>query len=199
MINKEYLTKAKQREIIREWEEGEEIKDIAVNIQEPTKLVNDFLKNNGYETNNYKYGYEVHGHIQYANYFNLYEHQIVMMKELKIKVGDIKKYLVHHLQKDSKQDNDITNLWLFWDKSIHRVYHGMLERGEVGQDIDSIYLFTKEYMYNVLADLQRDRQECIIFSDQEFQEIEKDINTYMKLVEKLYKKQKKILVSVETN
>ena len=107
--------------------------------------------------------------------------------------------MVHHLQKDSKQDNDITNLWLLWDKSIHRVYHGMLERGEVGQDIDSIYLFTKEYMYNVLADLQRDRQECIIFSDQQFQEIEKDINTYMKLVEKLYKKQKKILVSVETN
>ena len=45
MINKEYLTKAKQREIIKEWEEGEEIKDIADNIQEPTKLVNDFLKN----------------------------------------------------------------------------------------------------------------------------------------------------------
>lgn len=191
MINKQYLTQQKQREIIREYEEGEEIKSISDNIQEPTKLVNDFLNSNGYNANNYKYGYEVHGHIQYANYFNLYEHQYVMMRELKIKVGDIKKYLVHHLKKDSKQDNDITNLWLFWDRAIHKVYHGMLDRGEIGQTIDDLYLFTKEYMYNVLADLQADRKECIMFSEKEFQEIEKDINTYLKLVDKLYKKTKK--------
>lgn len=199
MINKQYLTQQKQREIIREYKKGEEIKNISDNIQEPITIVNNFLKDNGYVAKEFKYANEVHGHIQYANYYSLYEHQYVMMKELKIRVGDIKKYLVHHLNKDSKQDNNITNLWLFWDRAVHKIYHGMLDRGEVGQDIDSVYLFTKEYMYNVLADLQRDRQECIIFSDQEFQEIEKDINTYLKLVEKLYKKQKKILVSVETN
>lgn len=53
-----------------------------------------------------------------------------------------------------------------------------------------IYVVTKEYMYNVLADLQADRKECIMFSEKEFQN-EKDINTYLKLVDKLYKKTKK--------
>lgn len=191
MIKKQYLSKKKQAEIIKRFKAGQKVKDISNVLEEPTKIVSDFLEENGYKTKK-KYAYEVHGHIQLANFYNLYEHQYVMLKELKLKVGEVRKYVIHH-QNFDKKDNNISNLWLFFDQHMHMLWHTLLESKEVENSIDNIYLFTKECIYKMLADLQADRKECIMFSVKQFQEIELEINTYLKRVEKLYKIAKKML------
>lgn len=191
MVNKQYLSKKKQEEILRLFGEGKTIKNISNSVQEPAKIVSDFLEQHGHKID-YKYAYEVHGHIQLAHFHNLYEHQYVAMKELKLKIGEVRKYIIHH-QNFNKQDNNISNLWLFYDQQMHILWHTLLRNEEVEQTLDDIYIFTKEYTYKMLADLQADIKECIIFSEQEFREIEQEINTYLKRVQKLYKIAKKML------
>lgn len=50
MIKKQYLSKKKQAEIIKRFKAGQKVKDISNVLEEPTKIVSDFLEENGYKT-----------------------------------------------------------------------------------------------------------------------------------------------------
>lgn len=91
------------------------------------------------------------GHIQLSDcdvYFkNCYIHQYVICMELDTDIKDINKYIVHHMNED-KENNDVSNLWLFFDTNNHISYHQALLRGEEVE----LMKFTLDYIESILND-----------------------------------------------
>ena len=192
MIDKiKYLTKDKKDNILGLYLGGIKIPHIAEMVDEPKIIVKEYLEQEGFYTK-YKYFGTVHGHIQYTDYYSAYEHQFMMSRELKENIFTIKRYYVHH-SNGIKTDNQFKNLWLFYDNATHQYYHALYSRGEIGTDIDSLYMFCLSRAEDYLSDLERDREEEVMFNQMEFDEIEQDIRNYISLLKKVYNKQKKLL------
>jgi hypothetical protein len=108
------------------------------------------------------------GHIQFTGmdlyYPNVYLHQYVVCKELNVDIGQVKKYIVHHVDQN-KGNNDISNLWLFYDIASHIAYHQAIKHGVV-----DIKEFTEDYIESIL---DVDNQE--------------EIKQYIEVLEKLQK------------
>lgn len=90
---------------------------------------------------------EKRGHIQLVNdlYFNnCYLHQYVIVKMLGVEMEQVQKYIIHHLD-FIKDNNDISNLWIFYDQASHMGYHQGIKHG----DID-IKEFNKNYIESII-------------------------------------------------
>jgi len=87
------------------------------------------------------------GHIQLINdvYFNnCYLHQYVICKELDLDIKEVQKYIIHHIDQN-KGNNDISNLWVFYDIASHIAYHQVLKHGDV-----DIKQFTENYIESII-------------------------------------------------
>lgn len=73
---------------------------------------------------------EAHGHIRLSRsdvyYSNVYQHQYVVHKAFDIQMEVIGKYIIHHIDSE-KHNNDINNLWIFFNSALHREFHVELE------------------------------------------------------------------------
>ena len=186
----EYLTQKEKEVILKLYIlEGVDIPDIAELIDEPKRVIKEYLEQEGFYTKYQYYGI-VHGHIQLTDFYSAYLHQFIMMKELKTDIFTIKRYYIHH-KNICKTDNSFSNLWLFLDNQTHQFYHTLYSRGEIGNDIDSLYMFCINRAEDYLSDLERDREEEVMFNQKQFDEIESNIINYISLIKKMYKKQKK--------
>lgn len=90
------------------------------------------------------------GHVQLVNdlYFNnCYLHQYNVCKELNIEMEQVQKYIVHH-EDMNKGNNDILNLWLFYNQALHQAYHMELKHN-VNLDIKE---FTLNYVDSIITD-----------------------------------------------
>ena len=90
------------------------------------------------------------GHIQLVNdlYFNnCYLHQYIVLKELNLDIKQVQQYIIHHINQD-KANNDINNLWIFYDRAVHLAYHQAIKRDP---NID-IKQFTKDYIESIITD-----------------------------------------------
>lgn len=88
---------------------------------------------------------EAHGHIRLSRsdvyYSNVYQHQYVVHKAFDIQMEVIGKYIIHHIDSE-KHNNDIKNLWIFFNSALHREFHVELENNP---NI-SINKFTKNWI-----------------------------------------------------
>lgn len=87
------------------------------------------------------------GHYQLTNdvYFdNCYMHQYVVCKSLEIPMEQVQKYIVHHID-ENKSNNDILNLWVFYNQALHQAYH-QISKKDVNVDIKE---FTLEYIESI--------------------------------------------------
>lgn len=117
------------------------------------------------------------GHIQLTNdvlFKNCYLHQYVVCKELDIPMEQVQRYVVHH-QDEIKQNNNITNLWIFYDIPSHVEYHQKLKTNP-NTDIEK---FTLEYLKKILNKKNVD-----------------EIKQYTEILDKLKKAKKNTLVVV---
>ena len=171
------------------YNKGVKINRIAKAVDEPIFVVKEYMESMGAEIKG-QYYYQVHGHIQLTDYYNSYLHQYIMSKELGISIQDVKKYCIHHVD-GNKLDNNITNLWVFFDGATHMLYHSMSE--EVGNSLDELYIFTLDQTEVDLKNIDDDLEQGIVSHD-EYISIKQDINNYMQLITQLFKKQKKILL-----
>lgn len=91
----------------------------------------------------------VHGHIRINTsdlyYKNVYLHQYMVHKAFNISMKTVSKYVIHHISLD-KHNNDVSNLWLFYNQQLHREFHIELEKNK---DI-SISIFTKNWIEDTL-------------------------------------------------
>ncbi len=88
------------------------------------------------------------GHVMLCNdlYFDsVYLHQYILAQELGIKIEEIRQYTIHHIDLN-KSNNDINNLWVFYDASSHIAYHMLLKR-DAKADIKE---FTLDYAEGIL-------------------------------------------------
>ena len=87
------------------------------------------------------------GHVQLVNdlYFNnCYLHQYNICKSLDVEMEQVQKYIIHHQDQD-KGNNDISNLFIFYNQAIHMAYHQAIKHG----DID-IKEFTLNYVDSIM-------------------------------------------------
>lgn len=111
------------------------------------------------------------GHIQLTNdlYFNnCYLHQYVVAKELDLDIKEVQKYIVHH-EDMNKGNNNINNLWIFFDRAVHLSYHQAIKHNK---DID-IKSFTMDYIESII-----DNKNNI------------EVKQYLKILDKLLEVQK---------
>lgn len=90
------------------------------------------------------------GHYQLTNdiYFDrCYIHQYIVCKELDLDIEEVQKYIIHHIDQN-KGNNDIDNLWIFYDQAIHQAYHQSLKHNT---NID-IRQFTMDYTESIITD-----------------------------------------------
>ena len=90
------------------------------------------------------------GHIQLVNdlYFNnCYLHQYIVLKELNLDIKQVQQYIIHHIDQN-KANNDINNLFIFYDRAVHLAYHQAIKH-----DPDTnIKQFTKDYIESIITD-----------------------------------------------
>ena len=75
----------------------------------------------------------------------------------------VQKYIVHHIDED-KSNNDIENLWIFYNQALHQAYHQVIKK-DANVDIKE---FTLEYIDNIADDKNAD-----------------DIKLYLQILDKL--------------
>ena len=187
----DYLTKQQKTKITKEYNKGIGINKIAEDIEEPKRVVKEYLEANGAIVQ-HEYQAEVHGHIQFTDFYSSYKHQYIMAKELETDIFTIKRYYVHH-KNGVKTDNSIGNLWLFYDNATHIFYHSLYSKGEISNSLDELYLFNYNRVKDYLDDLKLDREQEVLFNQEEFDRIEEELNTYLYLIKKLYNIQKELL------
>lgn len=89
------------------------------------------------------------GYLQFSScypYFpHKYWHQYVLSKELQVDIDLISKYIIHHVDED-KTNNDIDNLFIFYDKASHKMWHKISKYDET---ID-IKTFNNEYIDDLI-------------------------------------------------
>lgn len=118
------------------------------------------------------------GHIQFTGmdlyYPNIYYHQYVVAKELDLDIVEVQKYIIHHIDQN-KGNNNISNLWIFYDTACHIAYHQAIKHNP---NID-IKQFTMDYI------------EGIINKDNS-----KQIKDYLDMLDKLQKAKNKKCLSI---
>ncbi|MDR3594236.1 HNH endonuclease [Clostridium sp.] len=129
------------------------IKSLAVMLENQYAMYElmDYIKNDLNISDDYiwrckdTYLCETHGHIRLSRsdvyYSNVYQHQYVVHKAFDIPMEVIGKYIIHHIDSD-KHNNNINNLWIFFNPSLHRAFHIELEKNP---NI-SISKFTKNWI-----------------------------------------------------
>lgn len=89
------------------------------------------------------------GHVQLTNmdiyYPNIYLHQYVIHKELNVEIDEVQKYIIHHIDQN-KGNNDISNLWIFYNQAVHQAYHQAIKHNP---NID-IKQFTMDYVEGII-------------------------------------------------
>jgi len=78
-------------------------------------------------------------------YSNTYYHQYVVHKELRIELEHVQKYQVHHIDLN-RLNNDISNLFIFYDRVMHQKFHYVLTKYS---EID-IFKYAFRYMNEFL-------------------------------------------------
>lgn len=115
------------------------------------------------------------GYLQISNrdlYFaNKYYHQYVVCKELNVDISKIERYIIHHIDED-KTNNEIDNLFIFYDKASHQAFHKI---AEFNKDVD-INTLNAEYIENLLCEENAE-------SIKEYLEILHKKNTHQSLAE----------------
>ena len=114
------------------------------------------------------------GYIRYKDYYNIYEHQFVICRELGIKVKDIGKYTVHHRDK-CKTNNRIDNLHLFFNAEMHTVWHWIEEKEPKSDIIQFTYDWIEKKVEQDISNKER-----------------KDLREYIRLINIQINKQKNI-------
>lgn len=90
------------------------------------------------------------GHVQLTNdvfFNNCYLHQYIVAKELNISMEEVQKYIIHHQDQD-KGNNNIDNLFIFYDRAVHLSYHQTIKHNP---NID-IKQFTMDYVDSIITD-----------------------------------------------
>lgn len=88
------------------------------------------------------------GHIQLTNdlfFDRCYLHQYILCQELELDMEQIQEYVIHHIDQD-KGNNDIENLWTFYDVASHTAYHQAIKHNT---DIN-IKEFTENYVESII-------------------------------------------------
>lgn len=88
------------------------------------------------------------GHVQIINdvhFNNKYYHQYVVTKELGLDIEEVDKYIIHHID-ENKGNNDINNLFIFYDTSSHIAFHQALKHNK-NLDIEQ---FNNEYIDTII-------------------------------------------------
>lgn len=119
------------------------------------------------------------GHIQLINdlYFNnCYLHQYIVVKELDLDMEQIQKYIVHHIDQD-KGNNNITNLWIFYDTGSHIAYHQAIKHNKD----TNIKEFTENYIESIINSKNAE-----------------EIKHYLAIVDKLQKRKNAYLLASES-
>ena len=116
-----------------------------------------YLKNYlGYEKNEIYHGEAEYivkmprGHVQILNddfYNNTYLHQLVIARALDISVEELKdrNYVIHHVD-TIKDNNDLSNLYIFIDKASHIAFHMLLKK----DDNADIREFNRNYITSLM-------------------------------------------------
>lgn len=129
------------------------VKSLAVMLENQYAMyeIMDYIKNDLNISNDYiwrckdTYLCETHGHIRLSrtdvHYSNVYLHQYVVHKAFDISMEVVGKYVIHHID-SRKHNNDVNNLWIFFNPALHRAFHLELERNP---DV-SISKFTKNWI-----------------------------------------------------
>lgn len=67
-----------------------------------------------------------HGHKRISKndvfYGNVYWHQYVIHKAFDVTLETLGKYIIHHCDLD-KHNNNLSNLWIFYNSELHRKFH----------------------------------------------------------------------------
>ncbi|NRT73617.1 HNH endonuclease [Clostridium beijerinckii] len=88
---------------------------------------------------------EAHGHLRISKidlyYGNVYKHQYCYHKAFNISLEVLGKFIIHHID-GNKYNNDVSNLWLFYNSELHKKFHCELEKNK---DV-SISQYTKNWI-----------------------------------------------------
>ena len=76
---------------------------------------------------------------------NCYLHQYIVLKELGIEIKQVKKYIIHHIDMD-KSNNNIENLFIFYNQASHLTYH-MAINHNTDTDIEEL---NSDYIESIL-------------------------------------------------
>ena len=151
------LEKSKIKKIYQAYLDREEkvrVMFIAVDLDIPAALVKQYiLEQYGEGAKDNIYHSESHyidinnGYIRYKDFNNLYKHQFVMSRELGTEFENIRKYVVHHKDKD-RTNNRFENLHLFYNAEMHSNWHWL----ESKEPQANIFDFTQDSIEKILED-----------------------------------------------
>jgi hypothetical protein len=157
---------------------------IALSIDEPAAVVRKYLlQKYGQNTKQNIYAAECDYisdtglYKRFTDYYQLYVHQYILMKELNTTVYIIVKYIVHHFD-ENKRNNELTNLYLFFNQKMHQEWH------KKGHKYKGIKEFTYYYINKELEYIASAEQ------TEELLKYERELREYIMLVEVLEQKQK---------
>lgn len=122
-------------------------------------------------------------YLRFTDYYQLYLHQYILSRELKLEADTIKKYIVHHKNED-KKNNELNNLYLFFNNSMHRSWHMMEEKFKNIKEF-TYYYINKEIKYIASAEQTK-----------ELSKYERELREYIMLVEQLEQKKKTLDIGV---
>lgn len=92
---------------------------------------------------------EMHGHSRInpsdSFYGNVYVHQYYVHKAFNVPMQTVSKYVIHHVDLN-KKNNSLSNLWIFFNQTLHREFHVELNKNPSV----SISQFTKNWVEDSL-------------------------------------------------
>lgn len=190
MESTKYLNKQQKNKIEAMYkayvEEGEKVRIpfISLSVNEPSYIVREhILKKYGEGAKDNIYACECDYlsdtglYLRFTDYYQLYLHQYILIKELNLEADIIKKYVIHHIDED-KKNNELNNLYLFFNTHMHRTWHIVEEK------FNHIKEFTLFYVNKELEHIA-DKEQTL-----ETTKYEKELREYIQLVELLEQKKK---------